>query len=133
MKGAERLLVRPRARVQLSAAIQCDAVTLQAPSATKGLVDELQKADGLIKRNPDAGSPRLEAELGMPGLRSWQLSHYPCLIVYFRHPDFVGVVDAPHTRTGQAAALINELGSPRIIPPRGECGLSRDPQNCSDP
>ncbi len=85
---------------------------MQAPSAAKGLIDELQKAYGLIKRNPDAGSPRLEAELGMPGLRSWKLSRYPYLIVYFRHPDFVDVVDVLHTRTDYVAALIDELGSP---------------------
>jgi len=36
----------------------------------------------------------------------------PYLIVYFRHPDFVDVVDVPHTRTNYLAALINYLGSP---------------------
>ncbi|MET3479548.1 type II toxin-antitoxin system RelE/ParE family toxin [Variovorax atrisoli] len=112
MKGAKRFLVRPRAGAQISAAIQYYAATMQAPSAAKGLIDELQKAYGLIKRNPDAGSPRLEAELGMPGLRSWKLSRYPYLIVYFRHPDFVDVVDVLHTRTDYVAALIDELGSP---------------------
>ena len=48
----------------------------------------------------------------MPGLRSWRLPKYPYLIVYFRHPDFVDVVDVPHTRTNYLAALINYLGSP---------------------
>ena len=72
---------------------------MQAPTAASGFVDELQRAYELIKRNPDAASPRLEAELGMSGLRSWKLPRYPCLIVYFRHPDVVDVVDVPHTRT----------------------------------
>jgi toxin ParE1/3/4 len=112
VKGAKRFLVRPRAGAQITAAIQYYAVTMQAPSAARGFVDELQSAYELIKRNPDAGSPRLEAELGMPGLRSWRLPKYPYLIVYFRHPDFVDVVDVPHTRTNYLAALINDLGLP---------------------
>jgi toxin ParE1/3/4 len=72
-------------------------------------VDELQRAYELIKRNPDAGSPRLDAELGMPGLRSWALSKYPYLIIYFRHPDWVDVVDVPHTRTNYVAELTDHL------------------------
>lgn len=111
-KGVKRFLVRPRASTQITAAIQYYAVTMQAPSAAKGFVDELQRAYELIKRNPDAGSPRLEAELGMQGLRSWKLPRYPYVIVYFRHPDAVDVVDVPHTRTDYLAALINHLGSP---------------------
>lgn len=113
MKGATRLLVRPRAAMQITAAIQYYAVTMQTPSAAKGFVDELQRAYELIKRNPDAGSPRLEAELAIPSLRSWKLPRYPYLLVYFRHPDFADVVDVPHTRTDYVAALINYLGSPR--------------------
>ena len=112
MKGVKRFLVRPRAEAQITAAIQYYAVTMQAPTAAKGFVDELQRAYELIKRNPDAGSPRLEAELGMPGLRSWKLPRYPYLIVYFRHPDAVDVVDVPHTRTNYVAALIDQLGTP---------------------
>jgi len=104
VKGVKRFLVRPRASAQINAAIHYYAVTMQAPSAAKGLVDELQRAYQLIKRNPDAGSPRLEAELGMPGLRSWALLKYPpYLIIYFRHPDCVDVVDVPHTRTSCVA------------------------------
>jgi toxin ParE1/3/4 len=112
VKGAKRFLVRPRARAQITAAIQYYAVTTQAPTAARGFVDELQRAYELIKRNPDAGSPRLEAELGMPGLRLWTLSRYPYLIVYFRRPDAVDVVDVPHTGTNYVAALIDHLGSP---------------------
>ncbi|MDQ0570015.1 toxin ParE1/3/4 [Variovorax paradoxus] len=111
-KRVRRFLVRPRADAQITAAIQYDAVTMQAPSAAKGFVDELQKAYELIKRNPDAGSPRLEVELGMPGLRSWNLPRYPYLIVYLRHPEVVDVVDVPHTRTDYVAAPINDPGPP---------------------
>ena len=109
MKAVKRFLVRPRASTQIDAAIRYYAVTMQAPSAAKGFVDELQRAYELIKRHPDAGSTRLEAELGIPGLRSLGLSKYPYLIVYVRHPDFVDVVDVPHTRTNYLAALINYL------------------------
>ena len=112
MKGVKRFLVRPRAGTQITAAIQYYAVTMRVPTAARGFVDEMQRAYELIKRNPDAGSPRLEAELGMPGLRSWKLPRYPYLIVYFRHPDAVDVVDVPHTRTNYVAALIDQLGSP---------------------
>lgn len=111
VKGVKRFLVRPRAGRQIAAAIQYYAVTMQAPTAASGFVDELQRAYELIKRNPDAGSPRLEAELGMSGLRSWKLPRYPYLIVYFRHPDVVDVVDVPHTRTNYVAALSDHLGS----------------------
>ena len=37
---------------------------MQAPTAARGFVDELQRAYEFIKRNPDAGSPRLD--LGRP-------------------------------------------------------------------
>jgi toxin ParE1/3/4 len=109
VKGTRRFLVRPRARAQINTAMEYYAVTMQAPSAAKGFVDELQRAYELIKRNPDAGSPRLEAELGMPGLRSWRLSKFPYLIIYFRHPDYVDVVDVPHTRTDYVAELTHTL------------------------
>jgi toxin ParE1/3/4 len=109
VKGVKRFLVRPRASAQINAAVKYYAVTMQAPTAAKGLVDELQRAYELIKRNPDAGSPRLDAELGMPGLRSWALSKYPYLIIYFRHPDCVDVVDVPHARTNYVAELTDHL------------------------
>ena len=51
-------------------------------------------------------------KLGMPGPCSWTLPKYPYLIVYFRHPDAVDVVDLPHTRTNYIAALSNQLSSP---------------------
>jgi len=70
VKGVKRFLVRPRAGTQITAAIQYYAVTMQAPTAARGFVNALQRAYELIKRNPDAGSPRLEAELGMPVARS---------------------------------------------------------------
>lgn len=108
-KRVLRFLVRPRASAQITAVIRYYGVTMQAPSAAKGFVDELQKAYELIRRNPDAGSPRLETELGMPGLRSWRLPKYPYLVIYFRHPNFVDVVDVPHTRTNYVAALIEYL------------------------
>ncbi|KPU90514.1 hypothetical protein APR50_07295 [Variovorax paradoxus] len=109
LKGAKRFLVRPRASAQIAAVIRYYAVTMRAPNAARGFVDELQKAYELIRRNPDAGSPRLETELGMPGLRSWGLPKYPYLIIYFRHPNLVDVVDVPHTRTNYVAALIDHL------------------------
>jgi len=34
------------------------------------------------------------------------------MIVYFRLPDAVDVVDVPHTRTEDVATLIDHLGSP---------------------
>lgn len=95
--------------MQIEAAIRYYAITMQAPSAARGFVDELQDAYALLKRNPDAGSPRLEAELDMPGLRSWALSTYPYLIIYFRRPDCVDVVDVPHTRTNYVAELMHRL------------------------
>lgn len=110
VKGVKRFLARPRAGRQITTAIQYDAVTMQAPTAASGFVDELQRADERIKRNPDAGSPRLEAEWGMSGLRSWKLPRSPYLIFYFRHPDVVDVVDVPHTRINYVAALSDHLG-----------------------
>jgi toxin ParE1/3/4 len=109
VKGVKRLVVRPRAERQIRAAILYYVKTMQAPGAAKGFVDELQQAYETIKRNPDSGSPRLEVELGMPGVRSWALSRYPYLVIYVRHPELVDVVDVPHTRTNYVTALVDRL------------------------
>lgn len=112
MKAAKRFLVRPRAGAQITAAIQYHAVTMQAPSAARGFVDELQNAYELIKRNPDAGWPRLEAELGMPGLRSLRPPGYPLPDRLFPAPGFRGCGGRAAHRINYLAALINYLGSP---------------------
>lgn len=49
---------------------------MQAQSADKGFMYELQRAYAANKQNLDAGSTRLESELGVPGLRSWKGPRY---------------------------------------------------------
>jgi plasmid stabilization system protein ParE len=61
VKGVKRFLVRPQASAQINAAIQYYAATMQTPSAAKGLVDELQRAYQLIRRNPEAARRALRS------------------------------------------------------------------------
>jgi toxin ParE1/3/4 len=61
--------------------------------AALGLVDEFEAALRMLGEHPAIGSPRLEAELGIPGVRLFALRTYPYVLIYF---DTVGFVDVRH-------------------------------------
>lgn len=62
-----------------------------AEAAALGFIDALEQACAHIGRHPATGSPRYAHELNLPGLRSWPLTRYPCLVFYVERPDHVDV------------------------------------------
>lgn len=68
-----------------------------ALDAALGLVDEFEAALGAISSHPALGSPRLEVELGIPGVRVFALRTYPYVIIYFDTVEFVDVRHVLHS------------------------------------
>ena len=62
-----------------------------AEAAALGFIDALENAYGHIGRHPATGSPRYAHALNLPGLRSWPLTRYPCLVFYVERSDHVDV------------------------------------------
>jgi toxin ParE1/3/4 len=59
--------------------------------AAVGFINALERAYGHIARHPAAGSPRYAHELELPGLRSWPLKRYPCLVFFADRDDHIDV------------------------------------------
>lgn len=68
-----------------------------ALDAALGLVDEFEAAVEAIGNHPGIGSPRLEVELGIPGVRVFALRTYPYVIIYFDTAEFVDVRHVLHS------------------------------------
>ena len=66
-------------------------VAEDAAQAALGFIDALEKAYVHLARHPVAGSPRYAHELGIPGLRTWQLTRSPYLVFYVERDDHVDV------------------------------------------
>lgn len=60
-------------------------------AAALGFIDALERAYEHIGRQPRTGSLRYAHELGLPGLRTWQLTRYPHLVFYVEHADHIDV------------------------------------------
>jgi toxin ParE1/3/4 len=89
--------VRPK-HVVLRRAADADirgAVTFYREEAglrvARAFVTALEEALGHLSRHPGAGSPRYEAELSLPGLRSWLLRDFPYVIFYREEEALVDV------------------------------------------
>lgn len=65
--------------------------------AALGLVDEFEVALQTLGEHPAIGSPRLEAELGIPGVRLFALRTYPYVVIYFDTTEFVDVRHVLHS------------------------------------
>ncbi|WP_171013174.1 type II toxin-antitoxin system RelE/ParE family toxin [Microbacterium sp. 2FI] len=73
--------------------------------AALGLVDEFERALAVIGAHTGIGSPRLEVELGIPGVRSFALRTYPHVIVYFDADEFVDIRHVLHSSRDIPARL----------------------------
>ncbi|GAA1949777.1 type II toxin-antitoxin system RelE/ParE family toxin [Microbacterium aquimaris] len=69
-----------------------------ALDAALGLVDEFEAALAAIGNHPAIGSPRLEVELGIPGVRVFALRTYPYVIIYFDSAEFIDVRHVLHSK-----------------------------------
>lgn len=66
-------------------------ISEEAEQAALGFVDALEQAYAHISHHPATGSPRYAHELNVPGLRSWQITHYPHIVFYVERPDHIDV------------------------------------------
>lgn len=60
--------------------------------AAEEMVVAARQALDHIEANPGMGSPRVGQELGIPGLRSWRVSGFPLIWLYFEREDHLDVV-----------------------------------------
>ena len=88
---------RDRARQDVSEAIEHYVREAGADTAI-GFIDRLESAYGTIAAHPAIGSPRYAHELGLPGLRSWQLKTYPWLIFYVELDDRIDIWRVLHAQ-----------------------------------
>lgn len=62
------------------------------PLIAENMVTAARKALDHIERNPGTGSPRIGQILDIPGLRSWRVSGFPLIWIYFEREDCLDVV-----------------------------------------
>jgi len=65
---------------------------VDGPRVAEKLVKAMQKGFADLEQQPGMGSPRLGQELGVPELRTWDISGFPLAIWYFERGDVVDVV-----------------------------------------
>ena len=74
-----------------------------APEAALGFIAALERAYAHLGRQPATGSPRWAHELGLPGLRAWQLTRSPYLVFHVERAGHVDVWRVLHTHRDIAA------------------------------
>ena len=75
------VLTRRRAKLDFDAAFEYYLGEAGA-SVASDFIDSLESALTHLSRNSATGSTRYSFELGLHGLRSWPLKHFPYLIFY---------------------------------------------------
>jgi toxin ParE1/3/4 len=68
-------------------------------------VEEVREAYRAIGDHPGTGSPRYADLLGVAGLRSRKLRHYPYLVFYVEHEDHIDVWRVLHAQRDIPASL----------------------------
>ncbi len=94
--SSKRVRTRTTAESELQDAIAY-YVEEGAFDAALGLVDEFEVALRTLGEHSAIGSPRLEAEIGIPGVRLFALRTYPYAVIYFDTAEFVDVRHVLHS------------------------------------
>ncbi len=68
------------------------------PELAQRFIDAVQQGFQRISRSPGVGSPRYAYELGLEGLRVWQLRRFPMLIFYQERPEIIDVWRVLHAQ-----------------------------------
>lgn len=77
-----------------------------------GFIEALEHAYLQLANQPTIGSPRYAHELHLPGLRSWPLQRYSCLIFYVDLPNHIDVWRVPLSQRDIPAWLCEDNDSP---------------------
>ena len=59
---------------------------------SEDMVIAAREALDQIEQNPGMGSPGIGQQLDIPGLRSWRVSGFPLIWLYFEREEFLDVV-----------------------------------------
>lgn len=92
-------------------------------AAVRGVLDHIEQHSG-------TGSPRIGQVLNIPGLRSWRVSGFPLIWLYFERKDCLDVVrllgerqdipsilNVPNAETGTAPDEADEIAAARRARP----------------
>jgi toxin ParE1/3/4 len=90
MGDSSRVVLRELARQDVETAVDWYREEAGEQTALR-FVTALEVALGHIARYPNSGSARYSMELGMPGLRCWQLERFPYLAFYVQRDDHIDV------------------------------------------
>jgi toxin ParE1/3/4 len=93
----EPVVPRDRARQDVREAVEYYVSEAGADTAIH-FIDRLESAYRTIAAHPAIGSPRYTHELGLPGLRSWQLKTYSWLIFYMELDDRIYIWRVLHAQ-----------------------------------
>jgi toxin ParE1/3/4 len=91
------VLPRDRANRDVDEAVS-SYLNQHSEEAALGLVDALEDACALLSRYPAIGAARYAHELDIPGLQSWPLPRFPCVIFYVEQDDHIDVWRVLHGR-----------------------------------
>jgi toxin ParE1/3/4 len=90
MGKSSRVVLRERARHDVEKAVDWYREEADAETAVR-FVNAVEAALAHIGRYPGSGSARYSMELGIPGLRCWQLERFPYLVFHVERADHVDV------------------------------------------
>ena len=88
-------------------------------------VDALETAYDRLGRHPGIGSLRYAHELGLPGLRSWQLKDFPYTIFYVEGAKTVDVWRVLHAHRHVPAWAREPIDAPDVGVPKVLRGARR--------
>jgi toxin ParE1/3/4 len=78
------------------------------PDIAVNFVNELQTAIDQLCQEPLLGSLRFAYELEIPGLRSWSLREFPCLVFYMTDGHSIDIWRVLHARRDIPAYLASD-------------------------
>jgi toxin ParE1/3/4 len=90
MGEKSRVVLRERARHDVETAVDWYRVEAGGETALR-FVNAVEAALAQVGRYPSSGSARYSMELGIPGLRCWELERFPYLVFYVERADHVDV------------------------------------------
>lgn len=91
----KRVIPRPQADRDIDAALSYYAS--ENPRLARELLREITRASDSIRKMPGMGSPRLSRELNVEGLRTYALSIFPYLLLYFERDDHIDLARVMHS------------------------------------
>lgn len=87
----KRAILRPQARADVKTEVRYYRQNAGQPTVNK-LAQSIDDALQRLQRQPGVGSPRIGYLLDISGLKSWRLTGFPLVWLYFERDDSLDVV-----------------------------------------